>query len=100
MKLGYKTNHHEDEQGTIWFKNRICVPSDPVLREEILSEAHNSKYCIHPGGSKMYQDLKKHFWWKGMKIDIAGHVARCDTYNRVKAEHQRPAGLLKPLDVP
>ena len=48
----------------------------------------------------MYQDLKKHFWWKGMKTDIAGHVARCDTYNRVKVEHQRPAGLLKPLDVP
>ena len=35
IKLGYKTNHHEDEQGTIWFKNRIYVPSDPVLREEI-----------------------------------------------------------------
>ena len=48
----------------------------------------------------MYQDLKKHFWWEGMKTDIAGHVARCDNYNRVKAEHQRPAGLLKPLDVP
>ena len=91
MKLGYKTNHHEDEQGTIWFKDRICVPSDPALREEILSEAHDSKYCIHPGNSKMYQDLKKHFWWKGMKTAIAGHVARCDTCNRVKAEHQRPA---------
>ena len=100
MKLGYKTNHHEDEQGTIWFKNRIRVPSDPVLREEILSEAHDSKYCIHPGGSKMYPDLKKHFWWKGMKTDITGHVARCDTCNRVKAEHQRHVGLLKPLDVP
>ena len=77
MKLGYKTNHHEDEQGTIWFKDRICVPSDPALREEILLEAHDSKYCIHPGNSKMYQDLKKHFWWKGMKADIAGRVARC-----------------------
>jgi hypothetical protein len=54
MKLGYKTNHQEDEQGTIWFKNRIYVPSDLVLRGEILSEAHDSKYCIHPGGSKMY----------------------------------------------
>jgi hypothetical protein len=100
MKLGYNTNHHEDEHGTIWFKDRICIPSDPALREEILSEAHDSKYCIHPRGSKMYQDLKKHFWWKGMKTDIAGHVARCDTYNRVKTEHQRPTGLLKPLDVP
>ena len=40
MRLGYKTNHHEDEQRTIWFKDRICVPSDPALRGEILSEAH------------------------------------------------------------
>jgi hypothetical protein len=48
----------------------------------------------------MYADMRKMFWWKDMKKDIAGHVARCDICNRVKAEHQRPAGLLKPLDVP
>jgi hypothetical protein len=48
----------------------------------------------------MYADLKKQFWWKNMKVDIARHVARCDICNRVKAEHQRPAELLKPLDVP
>jgi hypothetical protein len=100
MKLGYRTNHHEDEQGTLWYKSRICVPSDSTLHDEILSEAHDSKYCIHPGGAKMYQDLKKHFWWKGMKKAIAEHVARCDTSNRVKVEHGRPAGLLKPLDIP
>ena len=47
----------------------------------------------------MYADMRKQFWWKNMKVDIAGHVARCDICNRVKAEHQRPAGLLKPLDV-
>jgi hypothetical protein len=48
----------------------------------------------------MYADMRKMFWWKDMKKDIAGHVARCDICNRVKAEHQRPAGLLKPQDVP
>jgi hypothetical protein len=48
----------------------------------------------------MYADMRKMFWWKDMKKDIAGHVARCDICNRVKAEHQRPAGLLKPLNVP
>ena len=47
----------------------------------------------------MYADLKKLFWWKNMKADIAGHVARCYICNRIKAEHQRPLGLLKPLDV-
>ena len=48
----------------------------------------------------MYADLKKLFWWKNMKADIAGHVMCYDIYNRIKAKHQRPAGLLKPLDVP
>ena len=48
----------------------------------------------------MYANLKKLFWWKNMKADIAGHVARCDICNRIKAKHHRPAGLLKPLDVP
>jgi hypothetical protein len=49
----------EDEQGTIWFKNRICVPEINSLRETILKEAHDSAYSIHPGSTKMYQDLKK-----------------------------------------
>jgi hypothetical protein len=48
----------------------------------------------------MYANMRKMFWWKDMKKDIVGHVARCDICNRVRAEHQRPAGLLKPLDVP
>jgi hypothetical protein len=49
----------EDEQGTVWFKNRICVPDIDNLRETILKEAHDLVYSIHPGSTKMYQDLKK-----------------------------------------
>jgi hypothetical protein len=48
----------------------------------------------------MYQDLKKKFWWYGMKREIVEHVAMCDSYRRIKAEHQRPAGLLQPLQIP
>jgi hypothetical protein len=55
------------------------MPSDKAIREEILSEGHDSKYCIHPGSTKMYADMKKLFWWKDMKRDIAGHGAHCDT---------------------
>jgi hypothetical protein len=51
----------EDEQGTIWFKNRICVPKIDSLRETILKEAHDSDYSIHPGSTKMYQDLKQKY---------------------------------------
>ena len=100
MELGKCPEFREDEQGVYWYKDRIYVPSDAALREEILAEGHDSKYCIHPGSTKMYADLNKLFWWKKMKVDIALHVARCDIYNRIKVEHQRPAGLLKPLDVP
>jgi hypothetical protein len=90
----------EDEQGTIWFKDWICVPEIDSLRETILKEAHDSVYSIHPGSTKMYQDLKQKYWWYGLKRDVAAHVAMCDVCQRVKAEHQRPAGLLHPLKIP
>jgi hypothetical protein len=57
-------------------------------------------YSIHPGSTKMYQDLKQKYWWYGLKRDVAAHVAMCDVCQRVKAEHQRPAGLLHPLKIP
>jgi hypothetical protein len=90
----------EDEQGTIWFKDWICVPEIDSLCETILKEAHDSDYSIHPGSTKMYQDLKQKYWWYGLKRDVAAHVAMCDVCQRVKAEHQRPAGLLHPLKIP
>jgi len=62
-----------------------------------MDEAQLSKLSIHPGSSKMYQDLKSHFWWTKMKKEIAAYVARCDTCCRVKAIHMKPAGLLQPL---
>jgi transposase InsO family protein len=90
----------EDEQGTIWFKDMICLPDIDSLRETILKEAHDSDYSIHPGSTKMYQDLKQKYWWYGLKIDVAAHVAMCDVCQSVKAEHQRLAGLLHPLKIP
>ena len=89
---------HED--GSLRFGNRLCVPNDPDLKEEILSEAHNTEYTIHPGGTKMYRDLKGTFWWNNMKREIAGYVARCLVCQQVKIEHQRPGGLLQPLPIP
>jgi hypothetical protein len=92
-------NLRTDEQGVLWFKNRLCVPKGEA-REVLLDEAHNSAYSIHPGTTKMYLDLKTRYWWRGMKKEIAQYVARCDTCQRTKAEHQKPAGLLQPLPVP
>jgi hypothetical protein len=90
----------EDEEGALWYKGRICVPNLKKLKDKILREAHESAYSIHPGGNKMYHDLKATYWWYGMKRDIAEYVALCDTCQQVKAEHQRPARLLQPLQVP
>jgi hypothetical protein len=90
----------ENEQGPIWFKDQICVPKIDSLRETILKEAHDSDYSIHPGSTKMYQDLKQKYWWYGLKRDVAAHVAKCDVCQRVKVEHQRSAGLLHPLKIP
>jgi hypothetical protein len=100
MAEGRGLDFTKDEQGTIWFKNRICVPKIDNLRETILKEAHDSDYSIHPGSTKMYQDLKQKYWWYGLKRDVASHVVVCDVCPRVKAEHQRPAGLLHPLKIP
>jgi hypothetical protein len=87
----------EDADGVVWFKDRLCVPNVQSIRDLILKEAHETAYSIHPGSEKMYQDLKKKFWWYGMKREITEHVAVCDTCKRIKAEHQKPAGLLQPL---
>ncbi|GJY71122.1 putative reverse transcriptase domain-containing protein [Tanacetum coccineum] len=62
------------------------------LRTVIMHESHKSRYSIHPGSNKMYQDMKKLYWWPNMKADIATYVSKCLTCARVKAEHQRPSG--------
>jgi hypothetical protein len=97
---GKGPDFREDAEGAIWFKDRLCVPDIKSIRELILKEAHETAYSIHPGSEKMYQDLKKRFWWYGMKREIAEYVARCDSCQRIKAEHQRPTGLLQLLQIP
>jgi hypothetical protein len=89
-----------DDQGTLWYKNRICVPEGGDFRQTIMDEAHNLAYSIHPGSTKMYMDLKQKYWWNGMKADIARFVTHCDTCQRIKDKHQKPAGLLQPLPIP
>jgi len=74
-----------DEKGVLWFDDRLVVPKDRELRNKILDEAHSSKLSIYPGSSKMYHELKPHFWWTKMKKEIAAYVARCDTCCRVEA---------------
>jgi hypothetical protein len=78
----------EDDEGVLWYKRMICVTNGKELKDKILCEAHQSAYSIHPGGNKMYHDLKATYWWYGMKRDVAEYVALWDTCQRVKVEHQ------------
>jgi hypothetical protein len=97
VPLGTAPRFHIAEDGALLFDDRLCVPAVPALKEKILVEAHNSGYTIHPGETKMYQTLRRHFWWKKMHTEVAQFVARCLVCQQVKAERKRPAGLLRPL---
>ncbi|GJW08741.1 putative reverse transcriptase domain-containing protein [Tanacetum coccineum] len=86
--------------GTCCIKNRSWLPLFGNLRDLIMHESHKSKYSIHPGSDKMYQDLKKLYWWPNMKVIIAEYVGKCLTCSRVKAECQKPSGLLVQPKIP
>jgi hypothetical protein len=79
IRDGKGKDFHEDAEGVVWFKDRLCVPDIKSIWELILKEAHETAYSIHPGSEKMYQDLKKRFWWYGMKREIAEYVVVCDS---------------------
>ncbi|GJR54073.1 putative reverse transcriptase domain-containing protein [Tanacetum coccineum] len=86
--------------GTLCFNGRSWLPCYGDLRTVIMHESHKSKYSIHSGSDKMYQDMKKLYWWPNMKANIATYVSKCLTCAKVKAEHQRPSGLLVQPDIP
>nr|GFC14823.1 putative reverse transcriptase domain-containing protein [Tanacetum cinerariifolium] len=86
--------------GTLCLNGRSWFSCYGDLRTVIMHESHKSKYSIHSGSDKMYQDMKKLYWWPNMKADIATYVSKCLTYAKVKAEHQRPSGLLVQPEIP
>ncbi|GKC95313.1 putative reverse transcriptase domain-containing protein [Tanacetum coccineum] len=90
--------HRSD--GTLYYLDRIWVPLKGEVRTLIMDEAYKSKYSIHPGANKMYYDLRDRYWWPGIKKDIAEYVSKCLTCLKVKAEQQRPSGLLQQPKIP
>ena len=65
-----------------------------------MEKAHNSRYSINQGSTKMYNDLKQIYWSDGMKKDIAEYVAKCPNCQQVKAKHLKPEGLIQIIKVP
>ena len=88
------------ENEMLKFQNRICVPDIPELKKRVLDKAHRSVFSMHLGNNKMYRDLKQTYWWPKMKKEIAEYVSKCLQCQQVKAEHQKPGGLLQPLPIP
>ena len=75
---------HQDES-LRYEGGRLCIPSGKV-RHKLLSEAHRSPFAMHPGGTKIYRDLKQHYWWTGMKKEVEEFVSKCIICQQVKAE--------------
>nr|GFC94043.1 retrotransposon-related protein [Tanacetum cinerariifolium] len=99
-RLDIELEFRIDEDNVLWQDTRLVVPNDASLREALLTEAHSSPFSVHPGSTKMFHDLKQHFWWSGMKRDVAMFVSKCLICQHVKNKHQRASGLLQPLDIP
>ena len=87
IEKGKKVEFQIRDDSMIVKRQRMCVPEYGELKRDIMEEAHSSAYAMHPGSTKMYKTLKEHYWWNGMKKEIASFVSKRLTYQQVKAEH-------------
>ena len=97
---GKGTEFSMKEDGSLYYKDRVCVTNDSELKKIILEEAHSGSFAMHPGGTKMYQDLKVSYWWSGMKRNVSEFGTKCMVCQKVKAKLQVPSGLLQPIRIP
>jgi hypothetical protein len=88
------------EDGLLMHKKIIYVPSSRELGNLVLKEIHNVMYARHRGYQKMITTVRNHFFWLGMKKDVANYISKCMECQRVKVEHRNPVGLLQPLPIP
>ncbi|GJY17206.1 reverse transcriptase domain-containing protein [Tanacetum coccineum] len=100
MQRGLDEMMEQRSDGTLYYLDQTRVPLKGDVRTLIMDEAHKSKYSVHPGADKMYYDLRDRYWWPGMKKDVAVYVSKCLTCLKVKAEQQRPSGLLQQPEIP
>jgi len=94
VNKGIETSFQMLSDGLIAMGRRIYLPEDKTLKDEVLREAHESRFATHPGSTKMYRDLKEYYWWPNMKREIATFVSNCGICQQVKIEHQKPTGKL------
>ena len=100
IEEGEQSDFSIRDDGALVISSRLCVPATEELKRQILEEAHSSAYAMHPSSTKMYRTLKAYYWWSGMKREVAEYVSKCFICQQVKAERQKPFGLLQPLPIP
>ena len=86
--------------GVLRYYGRLYVADVGELRQHIISEAHNSRYSIHRGSTKMYCDLRVVYWWNGMKRDIANSVSQCPNCQQFRVEYQKSGGMTQEINSP
>ena len=86
--------------GVLRYKCRLCVPDVGDLKKHILTEAHNSKFSISRGATKIYRVLWEFYWWNYMKRDTLDFVSKCPNCQKVKVAHQKPGRMTQEIDIP
>ena len=84
-RVGKETKFTTKDNGFLNYRDQVCVPNDDELKESILEEAHNGSFTMHPGSTKMYQDLKTSYRWFEMKRDVSEFMTKCMVCQKVKA---------------
>ena len=96
---GKENEFSVNEDGFLYYRDRVCVPNDDELKKFIFEEVHSGSFAMHLSSTKMYKDLKTSYWWSGMKRDVSEFVTRCMVCQKVKEEHQVPSRLLQPIRI-
>ena len=94
VEQGLSEGFRIKDDGTLWLNGCLLVPLTRDIRHRLLEAAHSSSYTMHPGSTKMYHDLRIHYWWEGMKREVANFVVRYLVCQQVKVDHQKPSGTL------
>ena len=100
VEEGGQSNFAIRDDGALVIGFRLCVPATEELKRQILKEAPSYAYAMHPGSTKMYRTLKEYYWWSGMKREVAEYVSKSFICQQMKAERQKPYGLLQPFPIP
>jgi hypothetical protein len=99
MEAGIETPFQVVDDGSWMIEQCLYVSDDEMVKQMVLRDAHESQFTMHPGSTRMYQDLKHHYWWPNMKRELVEYVSKCGICQQVKVEHQRLVEPLQPLQI-